>query len=68
MRTNLRVLRVSHNLTQGEMAKKLGCSAITLSHIENGSRTGGMRFWENLQKTYNIPDSAMWELTKNYEK
>lgn len=62
MRTNLKVLRVRLNLTQDEMADKIGCARATYAAIEAGKREGRKEFWISLQKTYNIPNEKMWEL------
>lgn len=67
MRTNLKVLRVKHNLSQWEMADKIGVCRSTYSAIENGGRNGKQAFWQALQKAFNIPDADIWQLTKNEE-
>ena len=64
MRTTLKLLRVKHNLTQEEMADKIGVSRCTYAAIENGTRNGRDFFWESLQKAFNIPDEDMWKLKK----
>lgn len=38
-RTNLKVLRAKHNVTQKDLARKLGVSPSTLSMIESGENT-----------------------------
>jgi transcriptional regulator with XRE-family HTH domain len=68
MRTNLKLFRIKHNLTQAEFAEKLGCTASLYSVIEVGKRNGSMTFWQNLQQAFNVEDSKMWELTKVEQK
>lgn len=64
MRTNLKLLRVKHHLTQAKMAKKIGCTRCTYATIESGARNGRDFFWISLQKAFNVPDADMWELKK----
>ena len=68
MRTNLKLLRVKHKLTQAEMAEKIGCTRVTYASIESGTRNGRQFFWVSLQKAFNIPDADMWELKKKDEE
>lgn len=67
MRINLKVFRVQHNLTQDEIAEKIGCTRATYSAIENGIRDGRKSFWKALQYAFQIPDTEMWALQKNEE-
>lgn len=67
MRMNLKLFRTKRDLTQGEIADKIGCERGTYAAIENGSRSGRQSFWEKLQKAFEIPESEMWELMKNDE-
>ena len=64
MRTNLKLLRVKHHLSQEQMAQRIGCTRCTYSAIECGNRNGRDYFWESLQKAFNIRDEDMWELKK----
>lgn len=68
MRTNLKIFRIKQNMTQGEMAEKIGCSLNQYSTIERGVRNGTITFWQNLQKAFGIEDSELWELTKVEQK
>ena len=65
MRTNLKVFRVKQNLTQDEIAEKIGYTRSSYSTIETGERNGRDAFWNALQQTFNIPDDEMWALKKN---
>lgn len=65
MRVELKVLRIRHGLSREEMAKRCGVNFSTYSAIEAGSRNGRPCFWEQIQKSFNIPDCDMWKLMKN---
>ena len=67
MRTELKVLRIKSNLTQKELAEKLGVSYPTYNLIEQGKRKGSTEFWANLQKAFNLTDAEMWQLYANKE-
>ena len=61
-RQALKVFRVTHNLTQQQMADKLGVSLSTYNFIESGKRRGSQKFWLTLQKEFNLDGSKVWEL------
>lgn len=63
-RTNLKLLRVKHHLTQEQMAERIGCTRVNYSTIESGVRNGRDYFWMCLQKAFDIPDEDMWKLKK----
>ena len=65
MRTNLKVFRVKHNLTQDAIAAKIGVKRSTYSAVEKGVRNGKQTFWQALQKAFDVPDSEVWDLTKD---
>lgn len=65
MRTNLKVFRVKKNMSQDAIAEKIGCRRSTYSAIEKGNREGKQKFWNDLQKAFDIPDSDVWQLMKN---
>lgn len=67
-RTNLKVLRVRNNLSQQEMAERLGCTRATYQAVENGQRTGSQRFWTAVHDKFMIPDCEMWELMKDEQE
>ena len=64
MRTNLKVFRVAHKLTQAEMAERLGVSRATYVYIERGARSGTIDVWSTLQRVFNVPDAEMFSLQK----
>lgn len=65
MRTELKVLRVKHNLTQKELADKVGVSNPTYNLIEQGKRKGSADFWLAIKKVFNLEDNDLWKLYKN---
>lgn len=65
MRKNLKIFRVKNDLTQEEIAKKIGCTRASYQAIESGQREGRQAFWNDLQNVFHIPDSEMWALKKN---
>lgn len=62
MRTELKIFRIKQNLSQQEMADKIGCKRSTYSAIEKGIRDGKQDFWLALQKAFVIPDGDIWGL------
>lgn len=67
MRLNLKGFRAIRNLTQKEMAERIGCSRVTYSMVERGIRSGSVNgFWKQLQNAFNISDDAMYKLMKNW--
>lgn len=67
MRTELKVFRTRHKMTQYEFADKLGVNRANYSMIEQGKRNGTITFWNKLQATFDIPENDMWSLMKNEE-
>lgn len=67
-RMNLKLFRVRHNLTQSEIAERVGYNRAAYALIESGARNPSIEFFTNLQESFNIPDEEMWRLTKNEHK
>lgn len=67
MRTELKILRIKHHLTQAELAEKVGVSYATYNLIEQGKRKGSTEFWAKLQTAFNLTDAEMWQLYANKE-
>lgn len=65
MRNELKVLRVKHQLTQQQLAEKLGVSVVTYNLIEQGKRQGSKDFWAKLQKLFKLADGELWQLFIN---
>lgn len=61
-RQKLKLFRITHNLTQREMADKLNVSLSTYNLIEQGKRRGSQEFWLNLQQKFNLDGGKVWEL------
>jgi transcriptional regulator with XRE-family HTH domain len=51
---NFKALRVRHNFTQQELAKKLGVSKSTISMYENGNRTPDFETLEAIADLFNV--------------
>lgn len=62
MRLALKTFRVSKNLTQQQMAEKLGVSVSTYCLIEKGERRGSAELWQRLQKVFNLDGGTVWAL------
>lgn len=65
MRMNLKLFRVSQNLSQREMAEKVGVSRANYCSVENGKSNPYTTFWDSLQAVFNLSDSKKGELMKN---
>lgn len=61
-RKNLKILRVEQDLTQIDMAKRIGCNRAAYGAIEAGTRDPSFEFMEKLQAAFNIPAERMWGL------
>lgn len=61
-RKNLKIFRIRHDLTQSDMAQRIGCSRDAYSAIETGARNPSYEFIENLQAAFDIPNAEVWEL------
>lgn len=69
MYKNLKEVRVLNgDLSQQDVAAKLGISAGAYSFIENGKRTGSTRTWKKIQEVFNLTDEEVWFLQKNNKK
>lgn len=60
-RQALKLFRITHNLTQREMATKLNVSLSTYNLIEQGKRRGSQEFWLKLQQEFNLDGGKVWE-------
>lgn len=62
MRINLKKLRLeAGNLTQEEMANRLGVSRVTYSFVESGKSKGSIDFWLAVEREF--PEAKISELT-----
>lgn len=64
IRMNLKIFRIRHNLTQSDMAQRVGYDRAAYSMIEAGARIPSLEFFMNLQEAFNVPDEEMWALTR----
>lgn len=62
---SLRDLRYKNgDLTQEEMAKRIGISKAAYCNIERGVRFGSVVTWEKIQTLFNLTDDEVWKLIK----
>ena len=62
-RTNLKIFRIRHNLTQSDMAARVNYDRAAYGAIESGARNPSIEFFMNLQAAFDVPNEQMWELT-----
>ena len=66
MRTEkMKILRITHNMTQSDAAEKIGISLSLYNLIENGKRVGSIETWKKIQKLFSLSDKEMWSLMKD---
>lgn len=69
MYSNLRDVRYKNgDLSQKDMAQKIGISQVAYSMIEAGKRTGSTNTWKKIQELFNLTDEETWQLQKNNKK
>lgn len=68
MRTNLKLLRIKHKLTQAQMAQALGYSRMHYARIENGEQEVPMKLVVKLQERFNLSNAEVMELVKKDEE
>lgn len=59
---------VNGNLTQKQMADKIGISVGAYSLIESGKRVGSARTWLRIQALFGLTDAEVWKLQKANKK
>lgn len=69
-RINLKLFRIRRNLTQADMAERVGYARDAYNAIESGKRNPSIDFFTALQIAFSIPNENMWELTllEEYEE
>ena len=61
--TSLRDVRYKNgDLSQKEMAQKIGISDGSYSLIENGKRHGSNKTWNTIQKLFDLTDAEVWQM------
>lgn len=66
-RIKLKQLRIGLDLSQEQMADRLGVSRSQYAAIENGQRYGTLKFWRNLQETLVVPKGEVFEMMTEIE-
>ena len=64
MRKNLYMFRHSLQLSQADIADKIGCHRKSYADIENGVREGRAAFWDSLKQAFGLTDAKIKELKK----
>lgn len=60
---NLREVRFKNgDLSQTEMAKKIGISVATYGKIETGKVSGSVKTWERIQALFGLTDGDVWRM------
>lgn len=62
MRENLRKARKEKGMTQQKVADSLGISLVHYQKIEQGSRTGDFKIWDNLEDLFNVHQRKLREI------
>ncbi len=65
MRENLRNARKAANMTQGQVAEKLGISERYYRFIEAGTRGGDFEIWDALEDLFNIHQKLLREISSD---
>lgn len=65
MRLELKVLRTKSNLTQNQMADRLGVTRVNYLLIENGKSNGTLKFWDRLQSEFGLTPKKLDQIRKN---
>lgn len=58
-RTLLKKFRTEKQLSQSDIAEKIGVSRVTYAYAEQGKRKGSKAFWERLQTTFNLSNEQL---------
>ena len=62
MRENLRKARKEKGMTQQQGADRLDISLVHYQKIEQGSRTGDFKIWDNLEDLFNVHQRKLREI------
>lgn len=63
-RMNLKVFRVKNDLTQAQMAEIIGVDRQVVAAVESGRCEGRQKFWEALQRAFQLSPEEIWSLMK----
>lgn len=53
--TNIRVLRAQHNLTQEELAKRVGAARQTIAYLEKGEYMPSLALASRIARVFKLP-------------
>lgn len=62
MRRRLKEARDSNNMTQKQLADKLGVSMRQYQRIENGDSDGTFKTWDLLEDMFHVPQRMLREI------
>ena len=65
MRENLKKARKEAGMTQEQMAERLEISLIYYQKIEQGSRTGDFKLWDDLEDITGVHQRILREISDN---
>lgn len=66
MRKNLKEAREVAQMTQQQVADKVGITLRYYQNIEEGSRTGNYEIWDNLEELFNIHQRRLREISESH--
>lgn len=61
-RRKLKLLRLTAELNQAEMAERCGVSKSTYCMIEKGSYRGSIDFWKKVQQVFDLDGEQIWQM------
>jgi transcriptional regulator with XRE-family HTH domain len=64
----LKQLREEHNLTQSQMAEKIGYSQQSISFIENGKRSPSTKQLKKISKIFGVSLNNLLEVTNESDR
>lgn len=66
---DLREVRYKNgDLSQTEMAERIGISVANYGKIETGKVSGSVRTWERIQDLFGLTDGDVWRMMKSRKK
>ncbi|MBW4424857.1 helix-turn-helix transcriptional regulator [uncultured Nostoc sp.] len=68
LHTALRMIRIFHDLTQKQLAEKLGISKSHISEIESGKKTPSLELLNQYSKAFDIPVSSIMFFSESLNK
>ena len=68
MATKLKVLRAEHDLTQEELAKKLGTTQTVISSWEPGGKNPRPAMMQKVEDFFHVPKEEIFFAAFNYKK